>query len=76
MRWLNIIQIRNNALWDGPHLDWMWGIFYKILSVPQNIVMDLNNVMDLNLYITIGFLCALNMIASLKPTWHMLTIVL
>ena len=24
---------------------WMWGIFYKILWVPQNIVMASNNVM-------------------------------
>ena len=27
------------------HTDWMWGIFYKILLVWQNIVMALNNVM-------------------------------
>ena len=32
----------------------MWGIFYKILSVPHNIVMDLNNVMKrLNLHVVL-----------------------
>ena len=48
----NIIHIHNIVLWDwqyyaknSPHLDWMWRIFYIIFSVPQNIVMDLNNVM-------------------------------
>ena len=28
-----------------PHSVLMWGIFHGILSVPHNIVMDLNNVM-------------------------------
>jgi hypothetical protein len=48
----NIIQIHNSVLWDwqysveyAPHSDWMWGILHTILLVPQNIVMDLNNVM-------------------------------
>ena len=48
----NIIQIHNNVLWDwlyfmeySPHSIWMWRIFYGILLVPQNTVMDLNNVM-------------------------------
>ena len=27
------------------HSAWMWGIFYKILTVPRNIVMNLNHVM-------------------------------
>ena len=29
------------------HSDWMWGIFSIILSVPRNIVMELNNVVKL-----------------------------
>jgi hypothetical protein len=34
-----------------PHIhDWMWGIFYIILPIPQNVVMNLNNVMLLKLY--------------------------
>ena len=42
----------NIVLWDwhyfakySPHSNWMWGIFYIIMSVPHNIVMDMNNVM-------------------------------
>ena len=37
----NIIQIHNNVMWDwqcstkySPHSNWIWRIFYKILSVP------------------------------------------
>ena len=30
------------------HSNWIWGIFCKILSVPQNIVMNMNNVMKLS----------------------------
>jgi hypothetical protein len=48
----NIIQIHNKVLWDwqyfadySSHSDWMWVIFCKILSVPQNTVMNLNIVM-------------------------------
>jgi hypothetical protein len=47
----NIIQIDNNVVWDwryfakySPHSIWMCRIFYKILSVPQNIVIIMNNV--------------------------------
>ena len=36
----SIIQIHNIS-----HSDWLWGIFYRILSVPHNNVMDLDNVM-------------------------------
>ena len=32
-----------------PHLNWTWGIFHRMLSVPQDIVMDLNNVMKVSL---------------------------
>ena len=49
----NIIQIHKNVLWDSQYFakkpltfclhDEM---FCKILSVPQNIVMDMNNVMQ------------------------------
>ena len=48
----NIIHVHNNVMWDGQyyakyssHSVWMWGILCIILSVPHNIVMDLNNVM-------------------------------
>ena len=48
----NIIQIHNNVMWDSqyyaeyvPHLVWMWGIYYRIMSIPHNTVMDMNNVM-------------------------------
>ena len=54
----NIIQIHNSFLWDWQysikysqmfiHSTWMWEyprLFFGILLVPQNIVMDLNNVM-------------------------------
>ena len=46
---LNIIQSHNNILRDWQyfakyfsHSNWMWRIFVWILSVPQNIVMALN----------------------------------
>ena len=46
----NIIQIHNNVMWDSqysmehsPHSDY-GGILCIILSLSQNIVMDLNNV--------------------------------
>ena len=42
----NIIQIHNNIKWDwqyyteySPYSNWMWRIFYIIMSVPQNTVM-------------------------------------
>ena len=52
----NIVQIHNNVIWDwqystkhSPHSvecsDWIWKILCGILSVPRNIVMNLNNVM-------------------------------
>ena len=54
IRWHNIIQIHNNVLQDlqyftkySPYTFWIWGIFCRMLPVPQNIVKDLNNVMDL-----------------------------
>ena len=28
----------------SPYSIWIWGIFYIIVAVPHNIVMDLNNV--------------------------------
>ena len=47
----NIIQIHNNVLRDwqyfaqySSHSNWVWGILCRILSVPQNNVMDPNNV--------------------------------
>ena len=48
----NIIQIHKNVMGDWQyfgkifyHSDWMWEIFHIILLVPQNILMDLNNVL-------------------------------
>jgi hypothetical protein len=48
----NIIQIHNNVSWDwqysmeySPYSIYMWE-FLWILSVPHNVVMDLNNVMN------------------------------
>ena len=41
-----IVRLKN-WLWyiyKAKYLVWMWGIFYRILLVPQNIVMNLNNV--------------------------------
>ena len=35
----------DNIPWDIPHISLNVGIFCGILSVPRNIVMDLNNVM-------------------------------
>jgi hypothetical protein len=49
----NITQIHNNVLWDWQyfatyfsHLDWMWGIFFKLLSILRNTIMDLNNIIN------------------------------
>ena len=39
-----------------PHSIRMWGIFCRILSVPQNIVVDLKNVMGLLMDIISYFL--------------------
>lgn len=51
--WHNIIQIHNHVLQDWqhfakyfPHSFWMWRIFCRILPVPHNIVMYLNDVMS------------------------------
>ena len=54
----NIIQIHNNAIWDWQfftrysrkfsHSNWMWRIFCGVLSIPRNIVMDLNDVMEVH----------------------------
>ena len=50
----NIIRIHNNVLWDYqyyvnifPIFSLNVGLFYKLLSIPQNIVMDMNNVMQM-----------------------------
>lgn len=47
----NIIQIRNTVMWDwhcfakySSHLVRLWGIFYRIISVPHNTITNLNNV--------------------------------
>ena len=40
LRWTKNIQK------NIPCIHIAWGIFCKILSIPQNIVMDLNNVMQ------------------------------
>ena len=39
----------DNIIWNIPILRLIRGIFYIILSVPLNIIMDLNNVMKLDL---------------------------
>ena len=41
----NIIQIHNNVMWNILIFNLNMGIFCIILSIPHNIVMDLNNVM-------------------------------
>ena len=38
-----------HTLCSTAHLEWMWGIFCKILLVPLNVVMDLNNVMHVTI---------------------------
>ena len=50
----NIIEIHSSVLWDwhysakySSHSVWVGGIFHWIMSVPQNIAMDLNNVIFL-----------------------------
>ena len=47
----NIIQIRNNVMWDcqyfayySPHSIRMWEILCKLKSIPHNGVMNLNNI--------------------------------
>ena len=40
------MQVLQHSAKYSSHSVWMWGIFYKILAVPQNTVMDLNNVLD------------------------------
>ena len=42
-----IDNIPQNTLGYFPHSVWMWEIVCEILSIPWNIVMDLNNVMCL-----------------------------
>ena len=53
----NIVHIHNSMLWNwqlsteySPHSNWMWRIFYIIILVPCNTVMDLNNVMESSMY--------------------------
>ena len=46
--WMNVISHSCKwilALMNRSH--WMWGIFCGVMSVPHNIVMDLNNVMTI-----------------------------
>ena len=81
IRYRNIIQIHSNVPWDwqhstkySPHLDWTWGILCRILSIPRNIVMYVNNVMKISItYATkfplpfwraIPFNTVLNVVAS------------
>jgi hypothetical protein len=55
----NIIQVHNNVLWDlqystsySQHSDQVWEypqILPRIMSVPQKIVMNMNDVMTLTL---------------------------
>ena len=52
-RWHNLIKIHNNVLWDwkyfakySSHSPLNKRIFHRIMSIPQNIVMDMNNIMD------------------------------
>ena len=47
-------------MWDwqhyvefSSHSTWMWGIIHKILSVPHNTTMGLNNVMSLHEHVVI-----------------------
>ena len=58
----NIIHIHNNVMWDrqhptkySPHVDYIWKIFREILSNPQNVVVDLNNVMAVQTPLDIKF---------------------
>ena len=61
----NIIQIHNNIAWDWQYYMeyskipswsiWRREIFYGIMSIPHNIVMDLNNVMWHQLWPQFGF---------------------
>ena len=40
----------DNILWNIFHIQYeMWGVLCRILSVPQNIVTDLDNVMGISL---------------------------
>ena len=43
----NIIQIYNNIMWNIPTFSLNVGLFHIILSIPQNIVTNMNNVMTL-----------------------------
>ena len=46
-RFITMFCGTNNIMWTIPHIQsYIWGIFRMILSVPQNIVMNMNNVMD------------------------------
>ena len=54
----NIIHIHNNVLRDRQYfmgysiIPTEWGTFRRWLSVPRNIVMDLNNVMEATYILT------------------------
>ena len=46
-RYITMFCGTDNILWNIPHIHskWTWELFYNNLLVPQNIVMDRNNVM-------------------------------
>ena len=44
IRYNIVTSVRQYYVEYSPCSDWMWEIFHKILSIPQNTVMDSNNV--------------------------------
>lgn len=49
------IEIHHDVMWDWhyftkyfPYSNWLWGMFYGILSISQKFIMDLSNVMNYN----------------------------
>ena len=54
----------DNTPWIIPHN--IWGIFDGILSVPQNIVMDLNNVLQHGYQQGYMHICKIPNLASIK----------
>ena len=48
------------------HSGWMQGIFQKILSVPRNIVMDLNSVMS----VCVCTICMYRLKHKVEEKWH------
>ena len=52
----NIIEIHHNVMWYSLHyvvftFNMNDGVVYRILSIPHNIIMDMNNVVDVNLFL-------------------------